>query len=239
MTAVTQDGSAAQSERRFFLIMAGVIAATVVIGFGLSALRLGAQYSAAPLHVHVHGMVFASWVAFYLAQNFLVVRGSADTHRKLGVLGLVILAAMLAVGTLTTVMALKLHRVPPFFTPAVFLVLDLATLAIFATLMIAALVRRADPAWHKRLMLSATILVISPALGRIVPMPLLGPWGTYVLTAVLLAYLAAAVAYDRRTRGAIHPAYGWGAAGIVLCQVLVAVLGAAPPVVALAARLQG
>lgn len=88
-------------------------------------------------------------------------------------------------------------------------------------------------------MLCGTIMVMSPALGRLLPMPLLGPWGSWAVSATMLLYVLAAVLYDRGTRGRVHPAYAWGAGAIIATQLAIVGLSFTPPVLALAARLQG
>lgn len=227
------------SDRGFFLIMAIAIALTVVIGFSVSFARPQTAFASAPWHVHLHAVVFSLWIALYLLQNALVVRGSFGLHRALGVFGAGWVLVMVGVGIHTTVMALVLHRVPPFFPPGVFLVLDVAGVLTFAILTLAAVGLRRNAAWHKRLMLCGTIMVMSPALGRLLPMSLLGPWASWAVSGTMLLYVLVAVLYDRAKRGQVHPAYAWGAGAIILTQLLIAGLGFAPPVLALAARLQG
>jgi hypothetical protein len=227
------------SDRGFFLIMAIAITLTVVIGFSVSFARPQTAFANAPWHVHLHAAVFSLWIALYLLQNALVVRGGFGLHRALGVFGAGWVLVMVAVGIHTTVMALALHRVPPFFPPGVFLVLDVTGVLTFAILTLAAVGLRRNAAWHKRLMLCGTIMVMSPALGRLLPMPLLGAWASWAVSGTMLLYVLVAVLYDRARRGRVHPAYAWGAGAIILTQLLIAGLGFAPPILAFAARLQG
>lgn len=237
MAAITEQFGRAETDRRFFLGMAVAIAVTVFGGFGLSLARPTTQFAAAPIQVHIHGAVFMLWILFYVLQNALVVRGSVATHRRLGMFGAALAAVMVGLGIATTVMALQQHRVPPFFPPGVFLVLDVGCVAIFGALVAAAIAMRNRGDWHKRLMLCGTIMVMSPALGRILPMPLLGPWGSWAVTGAMLIYLAVALAYDQTRRGKIHPAYAWGGAALLLNQVLIVALSFTPPVLKLATRL--
>jgi hypothetical protein len=239
MTAVTHKNAQAGSDRSFFLAMAGAIAITVAVGFTVSLARPQTAFASAPLHVHIHGAVFSLWILVYLIQNILVVRGSIALHRALGMFAAGLAVVMVALGILTTVLALKLHRVPPFFPPGVFLVLDITSVMTFAGLTFAAIALRRDPAWHKRLMLCGTIMVMSPALGRLLPMPLLGPWGSWAVSGTMLLYVLVAALYDRGTRGRIHPAYAWGTGAIVATQLAIAGLSFTPPILAIAARLQG
>ena len=226
-------------ERVFFLVMAIMIAVTVIFGFTVNAARMHWTILALPLHVHLHAAVFLSWIILYTVQNWLVVRGSVALHRQLGISGAGIAAAMVVLGIVTTVMAIEQHRVPPFFPPGVFLVLDVLGVIGFGVLTAWAIVLRKQAAWHKRQMLCGTILVMSPALGRILPMPmpLLGAFAPLAVFASMAVYVVAGMIFDLRLRGRIHPAYYWGGGVLVVTNGLVGPLGFSPPVLRLVERL--
>ena len=96
-----------------------------------------------------------------------------------------------------------------------------------------ALRQRTD--WHRRLMLSATICVIAPALGRVLVLAgAMSPWNN---TLALLAYLAIAMAADWRIRGRVHPAYLCAAAAFLAMGWAIALLCAFPPLVTYAQAL--
>ena len=101
--ATRQDDIA--SERLFFLIMAIVIAVTVIFGFTVNAARMHWTFLSLPWHVHLHAVVFSSWIMLYVVQNWLIVRGSVRRHRQLGMIGAGIAAVMIVLGIVTTVMA--------------------------------------------------------------------------------------------------------------------------------------
>lgn len=225
------------SERRFFLIMAVAIAATVVFGFTLNAARMHWTFLEQPTQVHLHAAIFSAWVLLYVVQNWLIVRGSITRHRGLGMLGAALAAMMVVVGIVTTVMAIEQHRVPGFFPPGIFLVLDVLGVLGFGILTAWAIVVRKQAAWHKRLMLCGTILVMSPALGRILPMPLLGKFAPLAVFASMAVYVIAGMFFDLRTRGRVHPAYWWGGGVLVVTQILTGPLGFSPPVLRLVAHL--
>ncbi|MGU3390100.1 hypothetical protein [Sphingomonas sp. M1A8_2b] len=240
--AVSTDGptdrrSVLRNERRFFLVMALVIAATVIFGFTLNAWRMHWSFLTLPFQVHLHAAIFSSWIVLYAVQNTLIVRGSLALHRGLGVLGAVIATAMVVVGILTTVLAIRDHRVPFFFPPGIFLVLDVVGVLGFGMLTASAIALRRQAAWHKRLMLCGTILVMSPAIGRILPMPLLGKFAGLGVFAVMALYVIAGMIFDLKSRGRVHPAYWWGAAVLVITQVVIGPLGMSPPVLSLVSRL--
>lgn len=226
------------NERRFFLAMAIAIAVTVVAGFGLD-LALRVTFAEFPWQVHAHAIVFGSWIVFSVVQNWLVVDGNVALHRRLGWFGAGLAVAMVVLGNVATLMSLARGSVPPFFPPGVFLVLDCLGITLFGVLVAAGIALRRDAAWHKRLMLCASILVMSPAIGRILPMPLLGPAAPFAVYASMMLYVFAGMVFDLTSRGRIHPGYWVGTAAITALQVAVGTLGFSAPVVAFAASIAG
>jgi len=237
ITTVAPQRGVLASERRFFLLMALAIAATVVIGFTMNAARMHWSFLALPPQVHLHAAAFSAWILLYVVQNWLIVRGSLKWHRQLGALGAGIAVVMVVLGIVTTVMAIEQHRVPPFFPPGIFLVLDVLGVIGFGILTAWAIVLRRQAAWHKRLMLCGTILVMSPAIGRILPMPLLGKFAGLGVFAVMALYVIAGMVFDVRSRGRVHSAYWWGGGVLVATQMLIGLLGMSPPVLRLVERL--
>src|SRR3546814_15722023 len=112
-------------------------------------------------------------------------------------------------------MALVLHRQPPFFTPPFFLALTAVESLVFGAMAAWAIRRRRATDWHRRLMIGATIVVLEPALGRLLPIPLLGVWAEPALTQCPLAGCAIAAAPTSRTRGAVHPGHEEGAPAVI------------------------
>ncbi len=93
-------------------------------------------------------------------------------------------------------------------------------------------------AQHRRLMLVALIFILEPALGRILPMPLLQPYAQWWELAFQLLFLAIAMGHDQRHRGAIHPAFWLGAVVLIGFHGLVFGLSHLPPWVAMAESLR-
>ncbi len=239
MTVISAQRGRVGTERLFFLMMALVIAATVVFGFSVSIARPEVGFTAAPPQVYVHGAVFSLWIVFFVLQNTLVVAGAVGWHRRLGWMGASLAILMVGLGVTTTVMALQQHRVPPIFPPSVFLMVDVAGVVTFGGLTAAAVAMRGKPAWHRRLMLCGTIMVMSPALGRVLPMAALGPLATWAVSVSMVVYVGTGVAFDRVALGRVHPAYFWGMGAIALNQGLIGALSFSPPILSLTARLMG
>ena len=230
--------SSAGRDRSFFLIMAIVIAATVVSGFTLQFVA-GRSSLGAPWWVHVHGLTFMGWLLIYLTQNLLVWRGDVASHKKLGRFAAWYVGWMVLVGLSVNTLSAINHRIPPVFEPNVFLVMDWTTVIVFAGLTWAGVRNRNRTDWHRRLMLCGAIMVMIPGVGRLLPLPLLGTWIIWTIWAVMLAYMSVAVIYDLATRGKVHPAYAWGFGSITLGIALIRPIAFTPPLLALTAKLMG
>ena len=233
----TAAGSVAR-DRAFFLAMALAIAVTAVSGFALQ-FAMGRSSLASPWWVHLHGLSAVGWLALYVTQNVLVFRGSLGLHRRLGWLASVYLGWMVIVGITVTVLSAMTHRIPPFFEPNVFIVMDWTTTLMFAGLTAAGVVYRRQTDWHRRLMLCGAIMVMAPGLGRLLPLPLMGPWFLWSICLAQALYLGVAATYDMVTRGTVHPAYVWGFGGLVVSTAAIRPLAFSPPVLALTAALMG
>lgn len=217
--------------------MALAIAATVVFGFTLNASRYHFDVSSLPPLVHVHAWVFVAWIVFFVLQSGLVVSGSVSLHRRLGWAGAGLAVLMVVTGIAVTVGCVRRGAVPPFFPPNLFLMVDILGVLSFFGLTATAVALRRSPEWHRRLMLCGTIMVMSPAWGRILPMPLLGPWGGWAVFGAMMVYVAAGIIYDLVTTRRVHPAYWWGGGAICLTQILIGPVAFSPPVMAWTASL--
>jgi hypothetical protein len=127
MTANISVVSTRPRTRRFFVGMAIAIAVTVFAGFSRSYF-LKAYYGTPELSLllHVHGLVFTSWVLLFLAQTTLVAADRTDLHRRLGVGGAVLAALVLIVGTTTAILRVKGGSAPiPGVPPLAFLAVPL------------------------------------------------------------------------------------------------------------------
>lgn len=223
-------------DRLFFFVMALVIAATAVSGFVMQ-LSAGRSTFYSPWWVHVHALTFMGWLVLYLTQNWLIWRGAVVDHQRLGRIAAVYVGWMVVVGASVDALCAHYHRVPPFFEVNVFLVMDWMILLVFAGLTWAAVRRRGASDWHRRLMLCGAIQVMVPGLARLLPLPLMGGWILWGIWAGLLPFMLAALIYDVRTRGKVHPAYYFGFGAIVVGLVLIRPIAFLPPLLTLTRHL--
>lgn len=203
-----------ERERRFYLVMALLFGVEAVAGFGFFWF-IGASSFGAPWWVHVHALTMTAFLALYVAQNWLVARGSLAAHRKLGVLGALMSLWLVAYGSWAITMTLAAGRQPPFFTPAFFLLMDWLNMIVFSGLAGAGLLLRRQSGWHKRLMFGAMLSLMAVAWGRLVLPPIFDQRGTLLILVVLLAHLGAAMLLDRRVHGRVHPAHWWTGGALV------------------------
>lgn len=227
-----------ERDRAFFMAMAIVIAATTLSGFTLQFV-MGRSSLASPWWVHLHGMTAVGWLLIYVTQNVLVFGRAVPLHRRLGWFATVYLGWMVVAGMTVTVMAGITHRIPGFFEPNVFLVMDWMTVLVFAGLTLAGVALRAQTDWHRRLMLCGAIQVMTPGVGRLLPLPLLGTWILWSIWLVMAVYIGVAMTYDVVTRGKVHPAYYWGFGAITLSVALMRPLAFCAPMLWLTKALMG
>jgi hypothetical protein len=196
-------------ERRFFFAMSLALIAAALLGFGFFQYA-GISSWGAPWWVHVHAVSQMGWLGFYALQNWLVVDGNVSLHRRLGVFGAFFGAWLVVIGMSLSVAVIVTGRSDGTFTPANLLALNGATMAAFAVLFVAAIARRKQSDWHKRLMLGALAALSLPSFGRILIMLDMSTTLNRVL--LVLSVMACGVIFDLRTGRGIHPAYLWGAA---------------------------
>ncbi len=219
--------------RPFYLVMALVMAATIVAGFSQTVPGDFTQTPALPLLLHLHGAVFTLWVLLFVAQPAFIARGSIRLHRQVGMLGAGLAGAMVVMGLVATFLAIRIHMVPSFFPKGVFLVMNAVGILVFGGIVAAGIVLRRNSEWHKRLMLTATVSILGPGLGRFLPMESFGPAAPLVMFGVILGFALAGPIADLIVRRRVHPAYFWGIGAILATDVAIPLLAFAPPTTAL------
>src|SRR6201996_6126403 len=148
------------ARRLFFVLMASAVIVAVFVGFAPTFYMRGAFVQTRPMSVllHVHGIVFSVWVTLFLVQSLLIARGARRLHRRLGWLAAAVAVAMVAL--VCAAIVEELRRVNGFPPPPLALALSVFDITAFAILVGSAIYLRKRSDWHKRLMLSATILLL-------------------------------------------------------------------------------
>lgn len=217
----------APGDLRFYRTTITAMAAVLVGGFVLQ-LAMSRSSFGAPLIVHLHALAFMGWVAIVVTQAWLVAGGRTGLHRTLGGLALAWLCAMLALGPLVTIAAIRTGRVPFFFQPQHFLLADPATVFAAAGMVVAAVILRKNHEWHPRLQIGGFMMLMGPGIGRIIPMPLLAPWAFEVASVVPLIVALICMAWDKRVHGRVHPAWLWSSGVVVAVLISVRLIAFSP-----------
>lgn len=219
ITTVARAGGSkdvAARERRFFLILSLITAAMIVLGFIPSFYLKDVIHAPPPLQAmtRVHGFVFTAWMLLFVTQVALIDRGSTALHRRLGLVGAVLLGLVLAVGMMTAINAGRLGHVPPGVGPSalVFMAVPVSGIIGVGILFVAALWNRTARDVHMRTMLAGFVAMTPPGTHRII-MGMMG-FPNQALAAsftIMALLLVVAILYDLRLRGRVHRAYLWSA----------------------------
>lgn len=204
----------------FYLVMSLAMAAVIIGGFSTTVPDDVAAGPKFPLLLAIHGMVFTLWIVLFVAQPAIVARGSLKLHRRVGWIGAGLAAAMVLMGLAATFYAIHSNHMPSFFPAPLFLVMNTIGIAVFGGLVAAGVKLRKKAEWHKRLMLCATISILGPGLGRLLPMESFGRAAPMVMFAAILAFGLAGPIYDVIIRRRVHPAYLWGVSTIMVSMVI-------------------
>ena len=208
-TLVADPVTPATGDERFFLRGAILMAVLIVAGFTFQ-LAMGRSTFASPLRVHAHAILFMGWVAIYLLQNIFVATGRIDLHRRLGWFAALWMVAMVVSGFVVTVAMVRNGLVPFFFQPLQFVIFDPVTVIAFGGLTVAAILLRRRTEWHRRLHFCGMSLLLAPAFGRLLPLPLLQPWAWEAAFVASLLFPVVGARIDMKRRGSVHPAWIWG-----------------------------
>ncbi len=218
-------------DQRFFTRLAIALAALIVAGFFQWALRGFVDPLKTPFWVHLHGIAMLGWLATLVLQNRLADSGNLSLHRRLGWASLALVCAIVGLGIFAGRMALTMRRVPPFFTDAYFLALTHVEVIVFALLVIVAVIMRQHTQWHRRLIIGATVIFMEPALGRLLPMPLLGQTsGGWLEAALQVGFLGILARHDATVLGRVHPGTMIAIVAVAGSHGLIQLLAATPAV---------
>ena len=207
-----------QTDRIFFGGMAWASLLTLLVGFAPTYFVRSSALPALSPFYHLHGALFTSWIVLFVVQTVLVARRRTDIHRRLGVAGAVLAFAVFVMGVAVAVETLRRGGGTHIAEPVAFLAIPLGDVITFAILVAAAVAYRRRTDAHKRLMLLATISVLTAAVARgLAQVNAGGPMGLFLGTDI---FVLALILYDYASRGQVHPASLWGGLLIIVFKPL-------------------
>jgi len=205
-------------DRPFVVGLMLIVSAIIFTGFARTY-YLNAFFARRPLTLplHLHGFLFSAWFVLLFVQIALIAKRRTDLHRRVGYLGALVAFSMLIVGINVSIHAAKYGSPakPAGMSVAKFLAVPLFDLIVFGVLAGAGLYYRRKPQIHRRLMILATLGILTAGLVRV---PLEFTRNRDISTIFLMGDIFALVyiAYDTLTHKRLHPACLFGGLLIVL-----------------------
>lgn len=215
----------ASAHGRFYLYAVLGAAIIVFVGFAQSYFLKG-LFGTPPLYplLHLHGLVMTSWFVLFATQSWLIETHRVHVHCRLGVFGALLASMMLIFGAMVVTINAREGRVPENAPIPVILILSYINLLVFGLLVGTAIYLRRRSESHKRLMLLATLNLLSPAVNRI-PLDFIQGGGLLTVLGIPDLIILLCVVYDTVRHRRLHPAFGWGALLSLLWPALGIALG--------------
>lgn len=207
-------------ERRLYTWAAAVALAVVFFGFARTYYLKGAfgtpELSALK---HVHGVLMTSWFVLFFAQVRLVATHRTLAHRRLGIFGVMLAMLLVIVGTQLGIASARSGVSPiPSVPPLVFLVMPIGEVVVFTALFTAAVLLRKRPDYHKRLMVLATLAMLTPAMARL-PFDFVRSGGPLAFFALTDLVILSCIAFDTVRNRRLHPVFIAGFIVVVAGQL--------------------
>ncbi len=203
----------------FFAAYAALMLITVVMGFGPTYYFAGVFR--APLQsriIHVHAVIFSSWILLLIAQTSLASVRRVDLHKRLGIAGFLLACLMVIAGVAAATDSLVRASLFPGRGAQAFYIVPLSNIFVFAVVMTFAYRLRRDAAAHKRLILIASTALMIAAITR---------WPVAAVHHRTLAagfasdmFLLALVIYDLWTLRKVHRATLWAGTFLIVVQLI-------------------
>lgn len=207
--------SAMPSRSRMFYVTGAVVALIIVFSGFAKTYYMKAVFGTPEIRplVQLHGLVMTAWFTLFLVQSWLVASRRIQVHRRLGIFGAFLAAALVAVGAATAISGAKLGHTPGP-PPLIFLVVPLIDLLVFTAIIATGLSLRNNREAHRRLMFLGTLSILTAAIARI-PVAFIHDGGIVRFFILKDLIIVAFVAYDTWKSRRLHPAFGWGALFII------------------------
>lgn len=168
MNSAVEGGAARAFRPSFFFWLALAMCAFVFGGFGMHSMLPAMQggFPPAPPIVHIHGLIFVSWMLLLLAQTGLASAGNVKLHRSLGMWGIAHATAIMIIGLSVQLIASRSGMDAGRDPGTDGLYLGLLAVAGFSIMFILAIRTRNKPQIHKRMIMFAMLPVLPPGVNR-------------------------------------------------------------------------
>ncbi len=207
----------------FYFCMILLMSFFVFSGFGMTywfPLATG-TFPPAPPVVHLHGLVYFTWMILLLAQASLVHVKNVALHRSLGTYGIAHATAVMFMGALITLLGGVNGRDNPSITYFDGIYLGIMAVVGFGLLFTLAIRKVRSPEIHKRLILFAMLPILPPGIHRLYMVPFgLNYFPVLPMYLTLDAMAVAILVHEWRGNGRINGYSLIGAGWLLLQQLL-------------------
>ncbi len=246
-------------DRWIYVFTAASFVAIVLAGFIPDSIDIMADVKAGhppplPPVLHVHAVLMGSYLLLLLVQTWLAATGRIALHRRLGLAGAVLAAALVVVGFVLA--PTMYHQVfagwqaapPPVKTELArllrvlddIILIQARTGVLFAILVFMGVMARVkDPGFHKRMMILSIAVALPAGIDRIAWLPNTMPASPLAPDLYVLLAISPMVLWDVLRNRRIHRAYGVWLAVVAPFTIAVHLLWNTPYWHAAARRLMG
>lgn len=216
----SESGAASTFRPSFYFWMTLLMAFFVFGGFSMTywyPMATG-TFPPAPPVVHLHGLVYTSWIILLVVQSLLVNVHNVALHRSLGMFGIALATAVIFMGALITLLGASTAR-GPAANDGIYL--GIMAVTGFGILFILAIRNTRKPEIHRRLILFAMLPILPPGIHRLYMVPLgLQTFPVVAMYTTLNAMALAIIFHEWRRTGTINK-YTWiGTAWLVMQQIV-------------------
>lgn len=200
------------------IVLAGFVPSSLA---KITAVEAGAR-APFPMVLHMHAVLMGSFLLLLLAQTILVATGRCELHRRLGMVSVLLVPALVVVGLVlvpTTHHGLwaAAETAPPAARAEIqqligflenIMLLQLRIGILFPLLIFIALkARAADPGLHKRMMILATAIPLPAGIDRIPWLPTSLPASPISADLYMLVAISPMFIWDVVRNRRVHRAY--------------------------------
>ena len=181
----------------FFYQFSMVLLITVVIAFGMNILLKNYHLNSSMSLIIVHGISMLGWYSLLFWQSRSIRINNFNLHKQLGLMSIALAVAIVISGIIIAISNYRGEK------EALTLFGNFSGMFIFGILYTFALLNRKKADVHKRLMIVASVAMLSPALVRILR---IFDINDFVTLPFWLIYIVALPVYDYRKLKKIHTA---------------------------------
>ena len=179
----------------FFYYFSGILLITVIIAFGMNILLKNYHLDSSMPLIITHGIAMLLWYVVLFWQTRQIRVNNLKNHMQVGLMTIVLAITIIISGVMIAISNYKGEG------EALTLFGNFSGLFVFGILYFFALKNRLQSAIHKRLMIVASIAMLSPALVRILR---IFEINDFVTLPFWLFYMAALPIYDYRKLNKVH-----------------------------------